>query len=197
MKIPLFPLDTVIFPAGELQLRLFEPRYLDMVSECMRTESGFGICLIREGEEAGQTAEFFPMGTYVKIIDWDQMDDGLLGITVKGEQRFRVERTEIQQDNLCLGEVTLLDEDDELLPVSYQGFSDLLKEIANRYELPFMDEPERFEEASWVSDRLAELLPFDIAAKQSLLEMDNALSRFDYIQALLEKIDSGQYTNNS
>jgi Lon protease-like protein len=137
------------------------------------------------------------MGTYVKIIDWDQMDDGLLGITVKGEQRFRVEQTEIQPDKLCLGEVTLLDEDDELLPVSYKGFSDLLKEIANRYELPFMDEPERFEEASWVSDRLAELLPFEITAKQSLLEMDNALSRFDYIQALLEKIDSGQYSNNS
>lgn len=197
MKIPLFPLNTVIFPEGELQLRLFEPRYLDMVSECLRTASGFGICLIREGEEAGQVADFFPMGTYVKIIDWDQMDDGLLGITVKGEQRFRVERTEIQQDKLCLGEVTLLDEDDELLPVLYQGFSDLLKEIANRYELPFMHEPERFEEASWVSDRLAELLPFDITAKQSLLEMDNALSRFDYIQALLEKIDSGQHSNNS
>jgi Lon protease-like protein len=197
MKIALFPLNTVIFPEGELQLRLFEPRYLDMVSECLRTETGFGICLIREGEEAGQVADFFPMGTYVKIIDWDQMDDGLLGITVKGEQRFRVEQTEIQPDKLCLGEVTLLDEDDELLPVSYKGFSDLLKEIANRYELPFMDEPERFEEASWVSDRLAELLPFEITAKQSLLEMDNALSRFDYIQALLEKIDSGQYSNNS
>ncbi len=197
MKIALFPLNTVIFPEGELQLRLFEPRYLDMVSECLRTETGFGICLIREGEEAGQVADFFPMGTYVKIIDWDQMDDGLLGITVKGEQRFRVEQTEIQPDKLCLGEVTLLDEDDELLPVSYKGFSDLLKEIANRYELPFMDEPERFEEASWVSDRLAELLPFEITAKQSLLELDNALSRFDYIQALLEKIDSGQYSNNS
>ncbi len=197
MKIPLFPLNTVIFPEGELQLRLFEPRYLDMVSECLREENGFGICLIREGEEAGQVTDFFAMGTYVKIIDWDQMDDGLLGITVKGEQRFRVERTEIQADKLCLGEVTLLDEDDELLPVSYQGFSDLLKEIANRYELPFMDEPERFEEASWVSDRLAELLPFEITAKQSLLEMDNALNRFDYMQALLEKIDSGQQSNNS
>ena len=197
MKIPLFPLNTVIFPEGELQLRLFEPRYLDMVSECLREESGFGICLIREGKEAGQVTDFFAMGTCVKIIDWDQMDDGLLGITVKGEQRFRVERTEIQANKLCLGEVTLLDEDDELLPVSYQGFSDLLKEIANRYELPFMDEPERFEEASWVSDRLAELLPFEITAKQSLLEMDNALNRFDYMQALLEKIDSGQQSNNS
>lgn len=193
MKIPLFPLNAVLFPEGELQLRLFEPRYLDMVSKCLRTNSGFGICLIREGEEAGQPAEYFPMGTYVKVIDWDQMDDGLLGITVKGERRFRVEQSEVQQDNLSLGEITWLGEDDELLPVSYQNFSDLLKEIADRYELPFIKESERFDKATWVSDRLAELLPFDMSAKQALLEMDSPLHRFDYMQALLEKIDSGEY----
>jgi uncharacterized protein len=196
MKIPLFPLNTVLFPEGELQLRLFEPRYLDMVSECLRSDSGFGICLIREGEEAGDPADFFPMGTFVKVIDWDQMDDGLLGIKVMGERRFKVESYDVQKDNLCMGDVTLLDEDDELLPVTYQNFSDLLKEIANRYELPLMDVPERFEEAAWVSDRLAELLPFEISAKQSILEMDNALNRFDYMQALLEKIDSGEYSQS-
>ncbi len=193
MKIPLFPLNIVLFPQGELQLRLFEPRYLDMVSECLRSDSGFGICLIREGEAAEGLTDFFAMGTYVKISDWDQMDDGLLGIKVIGERRFKVESYDVQKDNLCIGDVTLLDEDDELLPVTYQNFSELLKEIANRYELPLLDVPERFEEAAWVSDRLAELLPFEISAKQSLLEMDNALHRFDYMQALLEKIDSGAY----
>lgn len=196
MNIPLFPLNAVLFPESELQLRLFEPRYLDMVSECLRLDSGFGICLIREGEEAGQVADFFPMGTYVKVVDWDQMDDGLLGITVIGERRFRVDRYEVQKDNLCVGEVTLLDEDDELLPTAYQNFSELLKEIGNRYELPFTNEPERFEEARWVSDRLAELLPFELSAKQSLLEMDSARNRFDYMQALLEKIDSGAYSQS-
>ncbi len=191
MNIPLFPLNTVLFPEGEQQLKIFEPRYLDMVSKCLRTDSGFGICLIRNGEEAGKSAEFFPMGTYAKIIDWDQMDDGLLGITVKGERRFRVEQYDIRQDNLCVGEITWLDEDDDLMPVSYQGFSDLLKEIGNRYELPFVKEPERYDEANWVSGRLAEILPFEVSAKQAMLEMDNALQRFDYMQALLEKIDSG------
>lgn len=193
MKIPLFPLNTVLFPEGELQLRLFEPRYLDMVSECLRMESGFGICLIREGQEAGQAADYFPMGTYVTIIDWDKMDDGLLGITVKGKRRFRVDESEVQADNLCLGKITWLDEDDDLLPEAYQNFSDLLKEIANRYELPLVKESERFDDAGWVSDRLAELLPFEMTAKQELLEMDSPLSRFDYMQALLEKIDSGEY----
>lgn len=191
MKIPLFPLNTVVFPEGELPLRLFEPRYIDMVSECLRNDSGFGICLIEEGEEAGTPAKFFSMGTYVKITDWDSGDDGLLEIVVKGEQRFKVDSFEIQKDNLCIGDITFLDEDDELIPDAYQNFSALLKEIGNRYELPFLTESERFDEANWVSDRLAELLPFDLSSKQALLEMDNPLNRFDYMQSLLEKIDAG------
>jgi uncharacterized protein len=196
MNIPLFPLNTVLFPEGELQLRLFEPRYLDMVSDCLRTDSGFGICLIREGEEVGKVADYFPMGTYAKVIDWDQMDDGLLGIRVKGERRFRVEQSEVGQDNLCHGKIIWLDEDDDHMPVSYQNFSDLLKEIANRYELPLAKEPQRFDEANWVSERLAELLPFEMSAKQALLEMDSAFNRFDYMQVLLEKIDSGELLQN-
>lgn len=191
MKIPLFPLNTVVFPEGELPLRLFEPRYIDMVSECMRKDTGFGICLIEDGEEAGSPAKFFPMGTTVKIIDWDSGEDGLLEIVVKGEQRFKVDSFEFQKDNLCVGEVTFLDEEDELITDAYQNFSALLKEIGNRYELPFLNESERFDEANWVSDRLAELLPFDLPSKQALLEMDNPLNRFDYMQSLLEKIDAG------
>ncbi len=126
MKIPLFPLNTVLFPEGELALRLFEPCYLDMVSQCLRVGSGFGICLIRKGKETEPTASFFSMGTYAKIINWDQTNDGLLRVTVKGEQRFKVEQTAIQRDNLCLGKVTFLDEDDTLVPIAYQNFSDLL-----------------------------------------------------------------------
>lgn len=192
MKIPLFPLNTVLFPEGELQLRLFEPRYLDMVSNCLRTDSGFGICLIHDGEEVGEAAEFFPMGTYATITDWNQMPDGLLGITVCGERRFRVKHYEIQADELCLGEVTWLDDVDDPMPDAYQGFSELLKEIAKRYELPFASEAERFDDANWVSERLAEILPFEMSAKQALLEMDSALHRLDYMQALLEKIDAGE-----
>lgn len=191
MTIPLFPLNMVIFPEGETQLKIFEPRYIDMISECLRTDGGFGICLIKEGKEVGENTDFFHMGTFVKIIDWDQMDDGLLGIRVKGERRFRVNNAEIRSDNLNVGEVEWLDEDDAILPDSYQSFSDLLKVIGNRYELPFLTDSERFDEANWVSDRLADLLPFEISAKQELLEMDNALHRFDYMQGLLEKIDAG------
>tara|TARA_B110000196_G_scaffold278069_1_gene256960 strand:- start:28 stop:618 length:591 start_codon:yes stop_codon:yes gene_type:complete len=196
MKIPLFPLNTVLFPQGELQLRLFEPRYIDMVSECLRSDSGFGLCLRDESKEITKGVGFFPLGTYVKIIDWDQMNDGLLGIKVIGERRFKVENYDAQKNNLYIGNVTLLDEDDGLLPEAYQNFSHLLKEISKRYKLPLIDVPEQFEKATWISDRLAELLPFEITAKQSLLEMNNSLKRLDYMQALLIKINSREYSES-
>ena len=196
MKIPLFPLNTVLFPQGELQLRLFEPRYIDMVSECLRSDSGFGLCLRDESKEITKGVGFFPLGTYVKIIDWDQMNDGLLGIKVIGERRFKVENYDVQKNNLYIGNVKLLDEDDGLLPEAYQNFSHLLKEISKRYKLPLIDVPEQFEKATWISDRLAELLPFDITAKKSLLEMNNSLNRLDYMQALLIKINSREYSES-
>lgn len=190
-NIPIFPLNVVLFPEGDLQLRLFEPRYIDMVRKCMRDDSGFGICLIKDGNEAGEAAEIFPLGTYSRIVDWEQMDDGLLGITVVGERRFRVENTGVQSDKLCTAEVTWLDDHDDPMPESYHGFTELLKEIANRYELPFAKEDERYDEANWVSERLAEILPFGLKTKQTLLEMDNALQRLDLMHVLLEKIDAG------
>lgn len=194
--LPLFPLGTVLFPGGDLKLRLFEPRYIDMVRECLRAGGGFGICLISAGAEAGRPAEFFRLGTSCAITDFETMPDGLLGVNVRGERRFKVDRSEIRADKLCVGEVTFLEQEDALLPVSYRGFSDLLKEIAIRYELPFAAGDERFERANWVSERLSELLPFEMPVKQALLEMDNALRRFDYIQALLARMGGGKPAQN-
>ena len=77
-ELPLFPLNSVIFPGGALALRLFEPRYLDMVKECMRNEHGFGIVLIKNGTEAGQAAEVYQTATECRIEDWETLPDGLL-----------------------------------------------------------------------------------------------------------------------
>ncbi len=189
-EIAIFPLNVVVFPEGELPLRLFEPRYLDMVKRCMRKDIGFGICLISKGNEAGVPAEINLFGTYVRIIDWEQLPGGLLGITVKGEKRFRIESSWLQDDNLRIADITYLDEDDDIIPENYQGFSELLKQIAERYELEIADEEERFEKATWVSERLAEILPFELSMKQTLLEMDKPLQRFDLMQALLEKVEA-------
>lgn len=190
MKIPLFPLNVVLFPEGELKLRIFEPRYIDMVRDCFRNDTGFGICLIQEDKGVDKSCDFFHMGTYAKIIDWSQMEDGLLGIVVRGEKRFRVNSYNRSEDNLCIGDVEWLIDDDNLMPATYQNFSDLLREIVTRYKLPMENMLGRFDEANWVSERLAELLPFDLSIKQEILEMNSALHRFDYMQNLLKKIDS-------
>ena len=81
VDIPLFPLGTVLFPGGPLHLRIFEPRYLDMVSRCLREQSRFGVVAIKEGSEVG-AATTFTVGTTGEIVDWRQEADGLLGITV-------------------------------------------------------------------------------------------------------------------
>ena len=190
MQIPLFPLNVVLFPEGELKLRIFEPRYIDMVSDCLRNDTGFGVCLIQEDKDMSKSADFFSMGTYAKIIDWSQMEDGLLGIVIKGEKRFRVNSYKSSKNNLRVGEIDWLNDDDNPMPASYQNFSDLLKEIVVRYELPIGNMPDRFDEANWVSERLAELLPFDLPIKQEILEMNSASNRFEYMETLLKKIDS-------
>ena len=190
MKIPLFPLNVVLFPEGEIKLRIFEPRYLDMVSNCLKNDSGFGICLLQEEVSDENSIDFFLMGSYAKIINWDRMDDGLLGIVVKGEKRFRVNSYSRAKDKLCIGDVDWLSDDEAQIPDSYQNFSDLLKEIVTRYKLPIANTSTRYDEANWVSERLAELLPFDLFAKQEILEMNNAIHRFDYMQDLLKKIDT-------
>ena len=90
IEAPIFPLNTVLFPGGVLPLRIFEPRYLDMVSDCMKNGTGFAVNLISEGREAGQPAEFRSLGTLTQIVDFDKLDDGFLGITAIGQQPLRV-----------------------------------------------------------------------------------------------------------
>ncbi|MEE8321544.1 MAG: LON peptidase substrate-binding domain-containing protein [Gammaproteobacteria bacterium] len=187
--IPLFPLNTVLFPDGLLPLRIFETRYLDMVSECTRTDSGFGVCLIRKGKEAGEPEDCYKTGTYARIIDWGQGDDGLLEIIAKGEHRIRISDVHTRPNGLQEGKVARIEESEADLSATYQPFSDLLYEIANRNDLALAEDTEKFDDASWVSQRLAEILPFDLSIKQSLLEMDDALRRFDFMRMLLEKID--------
>ena len=121
LTIPLFPLNTVLFPEGILPLRIFEPRYLDMVSECLRTNSGFGVCLITEGTEAGGVADCHEIGTLACIIDWHKREDGLLGITAQGIERFRILKKHVRPNQLLEGNVEFIDEDDmEEIPVEYQ-----------------------------------------------------------------------------
>ena len=193
-SIPLFPLNTVLFPQGVLQLRIFEPRYLDLVRETLSASSSFGICLISQGSESGAPAVCHDIGTLARIRDWGKTDDGLLSVTVQGERRFRILERRIRKNLLLEGDVELIDEnDDEELPVEYQLISDLLRQIGDRCKLPHLAEHEKYLDAGWVGCRLAEILPFELSDKQNLLETDDPVQRLQQIQQMLQLISAEQY----
>ncbi|RFA31445.1 peptidase S16 [Alkalilimnicola ehrlichii] len=188
MQIPLFPLNTVLFPGGPLKLRVFEQRYLEMVSNCLRQDSEFGVCLIREGEEVGQAATPQAIGTLARIVDWEKRDDGLLGITILGTRRFRILRREIKPSQLAVAEVeTLAEPETVALPAQHQSLVGLLKRILEQLGEPYSLVQARYEDAVWVGYRLAEILPFPLEAKQTLLELDDPLQRLEQVERLIHR----------
>ncbi len=186
-RLPLFPLASVLLPGGRAALRLFEPRYLDMVSGCLRRDSGFGICLIRSGGEAGQPALPFGVGTEVRIIDWDRQPDGLLGIVVEGQHKIRVREMEVQADNLVVATVEVLPpEPPAAVPDDCRVLVEILRQILDRVEPVIRYEHPRWDDAGWVGSRLTELLPLPPRVRQYLVELDNPLARLTELRAALK-----------
>lgn len=188
MRVPLFPLNTVLFPGGPLPLRIFETRYIDMISERMQRDAPFGVLLIREGRETG-LASTFQVGTLARIVDWYQGSDGLLGVTAIGEQRFRLISSERQPDGLNIGEIELIpDEETQVLADEYEGIVEILAgvldDLGRLYELM----ERRYDDASWVTYRFIEILPLDLEQKQSCLEHSNASERLQLVMQLLETV---------
>ena len=110
IEIPLFPLRTVLFPGGNLPLRIFEQRYLTMVRDCARNDTGFGVCLIREGEEAVSPVKTADLGTLAQIVDWYTMEEGLLGVSTVGTMRFMADHTWRQDEGLFRARVNIVPE---------------------------------------------------------------------------------------
>jgi Lon protease-like protein len=188
VKLPLFPLRTLIFPGGVLPLRIFEARYLDMVKNCARDQSEFVICLIREGAETD--AQHYDIGTACKIIDWEAMPDGLLGITVEGVARVRIGETYLQPDQLLTADVEYLDEEqDQPVPEKFTEWSDLIIKIMHKLGSPFDQLEVQADSAFWVGARLTEYLPFELDIKQRILEIDQPLVRLEHLQDSLQKIE--------
>jgi Lon protease-like protein len=186
-RLPLFPLKTVLFPGGLLPLRVFEPRYMDMVSRCMREASGFGVCLIAAGEEVGEAAVPHAVGTEAHIEKWDMNQAGVLQILVRGQRRFRIEDHELERDGLLTASVRWLAEPPPCpVPAAQAEILPLLRMIANELGEQF-PLPHRFDDAAWVGARYAELLPVPPLARQKLLELDDASSRLEIIQQFLHQ----------
>ncbi|MDP6674156.1 MAG: LON peptidase substrate-binding domain-containing protein [Gammaproteobacteria bacterium] len=191
--ISLFPLNTALFPGGPLPLRIFEPRYLDMVSHCMREDCPFGILLLQpESLQSDSEIVDVPIGsvgTTAQIADWYQGSDGILGITAVGVDRFRVRSYTRQDDGLFIGSVELLEvETSQHLPDEYRSMSKLLEVIINDLGRLYDDVEVHYDDATWVGWRFAEILPISLEQKQHCLEMDDALGRLKLLQPLLRSI---------
>ncbi|WP_036139574.1 LON peptidase substrate-binding domain-containing protein [Luteibacter sp. 9135] len=189
MDLPLFPLSNVLFPGGQLQLRIFEPRYVDLVRECARTGRAFGVCLILDGREAGQPAVPAAVGTLATITDFHSREDGLLGIVAEGGQRFRVTRTRVRADGQMRGDLAPWADEPLLpLPAEFGLLGTILERLAEQMQPPWRHEiGTRGDDASWVGFRLSELLPLDANECQHMLELDDPLQRLAELRDILPR----------
>lgn len=189
--LPLFPLNTVLFPGGPLPLRIFETRYIDMVRRCMREGVGFGVLRLDAGPEAGGPADFSDTGTEARIVDFSRLEDGLLGISCVGQERFRVIETWRQDDGLNMGLVEDLPPDPAVaVPEEFGFMAEVLRRILPELGDLYASVPQRFGDAAWVGYRLSELLPLATSDKQALLEMIDPLERLAAIAPALGSADA-------
>lgn len=195
-QIPLFPLHVVMFPRGRLNLQIFERRYIDLVTNCMRTSSGFGICLLKEGEEIiqeGTNQTIHRTGTYSNIIDWDQLENGLLGITVEGSAKFSIEDCWQSDSGVLQGNVQFNETDNvgrETIPLDdqYTALADLLQNLESH---PLVEQKKLIIDYNNLWDlgwRLSELIPIEIEQKQQLLEIDDPWERIQSIEQLVSDL---------
>ncbi len=189
-EFPLFPLKTVLFPGGVLPLKIFETRYLDMISRCLKSDSGFSVVAIHEGNEAGsQPTSVHSVGTLARIVDFESREDGLLGITCLGVQRVRVVGHRMQPDRLLIGQACWLPDDPVLPPLpSHEPLVCVLRDRLKQEDLPYT----RFlvpdwSDATWIGNRLAELLPLPLHIRQALLEMTEPHQRLDILLAMFQE----------
>jgi Lon protease-like protein len=193
-EIPLFPLHPVLFPGGLLPLQVFEPRYLDMVARCMREGAPFGVVLIRRGNDARLTRDasqpqIFDVGTEARIVDFNQLSGGRLGVVVRGGRKFRVRRTREQPDHLLIGEVEILpDEPPVTMGEEYQELVDILRELIRHPLIQKLGLEIAFDDARSVGWRLAELLPIEPEIKQSLLKLQWPRERLQELSRLVDKL---------
>ena len=187
--IPLFPLRTVLFPDGYLKLRIFEQRYIDMVRECSLKACCFGVCLINNPEDSNRPANHMRVGTTAEICDFSILDDGLLGISAHGRQKFIIQKTRMRDNGLLMAEVQTLDETDPVdLPDEFSVLSMItgrfMEQAGNNYP---SFQPQHLQDANWVAYRLAELLPLANSEKQVLLQTGDPLERLQLLLDVLPR----------
>lgn len=206
-ELPLFPLQTPLFPDGLLRLSIFEPRYLDMIQRCERERRPFGVVALIEGSEVRQrdangpgfvTERFHGLGTLAWLQQVERPQAGLLRIRCLGGQRFRLGGARCLAHGLWLGRVELLPPEASLpVPEDLRGLSRLLQQLLHNLaqgaadaDLP-LQPPYHWQDCAWLANRWCELLPLSAAEKQRLLSVDSPLLRLELVSDLLEKLGLG------
>jgi len=179
-SLPLFPLNAVLFPGGALSLKVFEQRYMTLVKDCFKQESAFGICLIAEGAEVGAPAVPHAVGTEARIVAWDMTQPGILNITVRGGERFRILSSEADRTGLLQARIEPVAAEPQLpVPGKLAALVPLLQAMAQ--DAGRLPPPHRFDDAAWVGYRFCELLPIPAIARQKLLELEDPVSRLEIV----------------
>ncbi|MEE4330884.1 MAG: LON peptidase substrate-binding domain-containing protein [Wenzhouxiangella sp.] len=186
-SLPLFPLNTILFPHARLPLRIFESRYIDMVRECMRNDIGFGV-VWRMDIAPGQPSGHARVGTEAVITDFSTLEDGLLGIECRGRRRFIVRGSRARHDGLIIGDLDWIeDEPAGAVQPQHATLQTLMREILNQPELASLDHVDPDNDVS-LGFGLASILPIDPARAQNLLELDGADQRLDALLGIVESL---------
>ncbi len=184
MKHALFPLNTVIFPGSILPLQIFEQRYINLIKDCMKQQTGFVIVLISEGKEVGSAPQIYCTGCYVEIIDWESLSNGLLGITIQAKYRVHLTNSAVRDDGLLLAEATPVDstlEQNPALPDAFKPLAETLKQLLKHPFAERYKDKVDFNNSADICYRLSELLPISNKQKQLLLETETSEQMLDML----------------
>jgi Lon protease-like protein len=185
-EIPIFPLNTVLYPEGALPLKVFEQRYIEMTKSCLRDKLPFGVCLIREGREVGTAAVPEAVGCLAAIEHWDMPQLGVFHLVARGGERFRIRAMRVATNHLIWATVEPIAADSGAETVD-SLCRQVLAAIIEKVGAERFPTPARLDDAAWVGFRLAEVLPLDLREKQELLEMSDAGARLQRLRGLLEQ----------
>lgn len=190
-EIALFPLSNPLFPEQKMTLQIFEPRYVSLVSRCMKNDEGFGVVQIREGREVGRTPQVFQFGVEARIVDWEQLENGLLGITIQGCRKFTLSSTRVEPDQLMMAEVNWLPEEPcEPIPDHYDGLLDLAAQLREHPVVSQLNLPEirNSRDLGW---QLCQLLPLSPPDKVALLSLSDPGLRLEHLAERVSRLSSG------
>ncbi len=185
--VPIFPLGTVLYPGMRLPLRIFEQRYMDMAKACLKHDSAFGVCLIREGAEVGAPAVPEPVGCLARMDDWDMATLGVLQVTAKGLERFRLVATRTTPSGLILGDIERFSVEGEVDAPDLAPCAAFVRKVVAALGPARFAQPLRYDDASWVGFRVAEILPLRMEAKQKLLELTDPAARLEILHRFLRE----------